>query len=199
MDNVRQVLVKNGVHIGAQRKVKPMRKFVFKVREDGLAIINIQNTIDRMKVAAKMICNYPAGDVLVVSGKEQAEKPAVKFAEYAKITYSMGRFMPGTMTNPSLDYFIEPKLLIATDPYVDRQAIKEAIDTGIPVICLASSNNLISNVDLVIPCNNKGKRSLAAVFWALTNFVLFEQGELKADETIDEDVADFMSDIEAED
>ena len=195
MKNARQILVKNGVHIGTQRKVESMKRFVFKVREDGLAVLNVQETLERIKTVAKLINQYPIEDVMVVASKEQGQKPAEMFSKITGATRFLGRFMPGTMTNPELEYFIEPKLLVACDPYGDRQAISEAISSGIPVICLASTNNTIENVDIVIPCNNKGRRSLAAVYYVLTNQTMFERGDLKEDEDLEAPLEDFIGDM----
>ncbi|MBR9689435.1 MAG: 30S ribosomal protein S2 [Candidatus Altiarchaeota archaeon] len=195
MKNARQILVKNGVHIGTQRKVADTKRFIFKIREDGLAILNVQDTIDRLRTAAKFFAKYPAEEVLVVASKEQAWRPVQKFAEFTGFKCMPGRFMPGTMTNPNLEYFIEPSLLITVDPYGDRQAISEAIAKGIPVITLASTNNTLENIDLAIPCNNKGRRSLAAVYWLLTNYVLYERGELKENESIATQVEEFVGDV----
>jgi len=195
MKDARQLLVKNGVHIGTQRKVDHMRKFIFKVREDGLAVMNVQDTIERLKVAGRMVSHYSPEDVLVVASKEQAENPAGKLAELIGAKSFLGRFMPGTMTNPNLEYFVEPKLLIAADPYGDRQAITEAVARGIPIICLASTNNMTENLDLVIPCNNKGRRSLAAVYLLFANHVLYEKGELKKDEELEATLEDFVGKV----
>jgi len=199
MKNARQVLVKNGVHIGTQRKVADMRKFIFKIREDGLAVLNVQDSIDRIRDAARLLSKYPSGEVLVVASKEQAQGAAKKFAELIDANFMLGRFMPGTMTNPNLEYFIEPSILLASDPYGDRQAIKEAVSKGVPVISLASTNNTFENVDLVIPANNKGRRSLAAVYWLLTSYVLFEKGELKEGEELAYPVEDFVGTIKGAD
>jgi small subunit ribosomal protein S2 len=192
MKNARQVLVKNGVHIGTQRKVAHMRKFIFKIREDGLAILNVQDTIDRLKAVARLIAQYQPEDILVLASREQAQQPAEKFAELTGARSIVGRFMPGTMTNPDLEYFVEPRVILTSDPYGDRQAISEAVLQGILVVSLASTNNTLENIDIVIPCNNKGRRSLAAVYWLLTNLVLYERAELKESEEIDQAVEDFI-------
>ena len=195
MKDARQMLVKNGVHIGTQRKVDHMRKFIFKVREDGLAVMNVQDTIERLKVAGRMVSQYAPEDVLVVASKEQAENPAEKMTEMIGAKSFMGRFMPGTMTNPNLEYFIEPKLLIASDPYGDRQAITEAVARGIPIICLASTNNMTENVDVIVPCNNKGRRSLAAVYLLFTHYILYERGDLKKDAELEATLEDFVGKV----
>ncbi len=192
MLDARTVFIKNGCHIGTQRKVAPMRKFIYRIRPDGLAIINAQLAIERIKVAARFLARYDPKDILVVASREQAQYPARKFAELIGANHVVGRFMPGTLTNPDKAYFIEPKVLIVADPYGDRQAIAEAAKQGLPVVSLASTNNIYPHVDLIVPCNNKGRRALAAVYWLLTNFVLKERKELTAD-SIPEKVEDFVS------
>ena len=192
MGDERQVLVKNGAHIGAQRKVKPMEKFIFRVRPDGLSIINVQLIIDRIKVAARMIASVDAKDVLVVANKEQALTPAGRFADVIGAGSVIGRFLPGTMTNPDQDYFVEPRLVFVADTYGDKQAIEEAYQMRIPVIALASTNNTYNKVDLVVPCNNKGRRSLAAVYWMLAQEVLKARGELGGDTVFPEKLEAFM-------
>jgi len=192
MLDARSIFIKNGAHIGTQRKVEAMKKFIFRVRPDGLAIINAQMAIERLKVAARFMSRFDPSDILVVASREQAQYPAKKFAETIGAKYVVGRFLPGTLTNPSRDYFIEPKIVFVADPYADRQAIAEAVKQGLPVISLASTNNIYPNVDLVIPCNNKGRRALAAIYWLLANFVLKERGELTT-ESIPEKVEDFIS------
>jgi small subunit ribosomal protein S2 len=195
VNNARQLLVKNGAHIGTQRKVSHMGDFVFKVREDGLAILNVRETLDRLKTIASFIARYKPEDVMVVAAREQSQRPAERFAKAIGAQSVAGRFIPGTMTNPSLRQFTEPKVLIASDPYADRQPISEAVARGMPVISLASTNNTLTNVDIVLPCNNKGRRSLAAVYWLLANYVLFERGELKDDETIGQKLDEFVADM----
>lgn len=190
--NPREIFIKNGCHIGTQRKVEPMRRFIYRIRNDGLAIINANLSIERMKVASRFISRFEPGDVLIVASREQAQYPARKFAEKIGANYAVGRFMPGTLTNPSKEYFIEPKVVFVSDPYADKQAIAEASKQRLPIISLASTNNIYPFVDLVIPCNNKGRRALAAVYWLLANFVLKERGELKTG-TIPEKVQDFIA------
>ena len=196
MKDARQVLVKNGAHIGTQRKVDHMRKFIFKVREDGLAVMNVQDTLERIKLAAKMISGYAPEEVLIVASREQAQNPAEKLAALTGVKSFLGRFMPGSMTNPNLEYFTEPKLLLASDPYGDRQAITEAVSRSIPVVCLASTNNTTDNIDLIVPCNNKGRRSLASVYYLLAYHILYERGELKKEDELEPTLEDFVGKFE---
>ena len=190
--NARQILVKNGAHIGTPSKVEVMKRFIFKIRPDGLAIINVQSVDERLRDAARLLCQYRPEEVLVVGGREQARKPVETFCKLTGFHSITGRFFPGTLTNPNLEYFIEPKILLVVDPWTDKQAIAEAAKQKIPVITLASTNNTYSGADLVVPCNNKGRRSLAAVFYVLTHYVLYERKELKEGEDISEPLEEFI-------
>ncbi len=99
--------------------------------------------------------------------------------------------MPGTLTNPSLPYYIEPKLVLISDPQVDEQAIIEATNAGIPIIGIANTDNITSNLDVIIPANNRGRKALATVYWLLVRQVLIERGELKENEPMKEEIDDY--------
>ncbi len=189
----RKILAQNGVHIGSYKKVKFMEKFIFRVRPDGLAIINLEETMRRAELAAKFLAGYEPSKVLVVAAREQAMYPAEVFATKLDFDVVVGRFYPGILTNPGFELYREPDVVFVADPIADKQAIFEAYKIGLPVVALASTNNEPRNVDLIVPCNNKGRRSLAAIFWLLTNYVLRAMGKLPEDKYIEEKVEDFMA------
>ena len=87
--------------------------------------------------------------------------------------------MPGTLTNPSLSFYIEPQLIIISDPRIDFQAITEATNAGIPVIGIANTDNITSKLDLIIPANNRGRKSLATVYWLLAREILQDSKAMK--------------------
>ena len=158
-----------GAHIGSTFKNKSMQKFVYKTRSDGLAVINIGELDKRLVLAANMIHN--AKRVLVVCRKEIGQSSAEKFCEITGCKCITGRFMPGTMTNPSYKNFYEPELIMVTDPVADRQAIREAVKMRIPVMAICDTVHNTSYIDLILPCNNKGKKSISLVFWGLAKLV----------------------------
>lgn len=165
-----------GVHIGTQQKTKDMERFIHRVRTDGLYVLDISKTDERIRTAANFLANYPPEGILVASSRQYGRYPAEKFAEAIGARARTGRFIPGTLTNPQYAGYIEPDVVVVTDPIGDSQAVTEAITVGIPVIAMCDSNNATSNVDLVIPTNNKGRKALAVVYWLLANETLDRRG-----------------------
>ncbi|KYK26567.1 MAG: 30S ribosomal protein S2 [Candidatus Proteinoplasmatales archaeon SG8-5] len=183
----------SGVHIGTQQKSADMKQFLFKVRSDGLYMLDFKKTDERIRVATQFLTQYEPENVLVVSARQYGQKPVRTFAKTIGMKYFAGRFVPGSLTNPRLPDYIEPKMLLVTDPSADQQAVREALNINIPIVGLCDANNETKNIDLVIPTNNKGRRSLATVYWLLT------REYLKAKETIakDEDFNLTIEDFEA--
>jgi len=165
-----------GVHIGTQQKTQDMERFIHRVRTDGLYVLDVARTDERIRTAADFLANYDPEQMLVTSSRQYGRFPAEKFAEAVGARARTGRFIPGTLTNPEYDGYIEPDVLVVTDPIGDAQAVKEAITVGIPVIAMCDSNNQTSNVDLVVPTNNKGRKALSVVYWLLANETLDRRG-----------------------
>jgi small subunit ribosomal protein S2 len=164
-----------GIHIGMKSRTADMKKFIYKVREDGLAVLDLKILDERITTAAKFLSN--AKKILVVGRKLNSHTPVKKFCEVIGCDYIIGRFMPGTLTNPSYKKFIEPNVILLTDPLSDYQSLKEAVESRIPVVALCDTFNETRNIDFVIPCNNKGKKSLALVYWLLAGEILKNRGE----------------------
>ncbi|WP_136601899.1 30S ribosomal protein S2 [Salinigranum halophilum] len=165
-----------GVHIGTQQKTKDMERFIHRVRDDGLYVLDVSQTDQRIRTAADFLANYAPEQILVTSSRQYGRFPAEKFADAVGARARTGRFIPGTLTNPDYAGYIEPDVVVVTDPIGDAQAVKEAITVGIPVIAMCDSNNQTSNVDLVVPTNNKGRRALSVVYWLLANETLDRRG-----------------------
>lgn len=165
-----------GVHIGTQQKSKDMKNFIYRVRGDGLYILDIQETDSRIKTAAEFIAKYDAPKVLVVTSRQYGQYPAKKFAKAIGGIYKVGRFIPGMLTNQNMPKYIEPDVVIVTDPIGDAQAIKEGVQSGIPVVALCDTNNMTKYIDLVIPTNNKGRKALSMVYFLLAREVLKARG-----------------------
>ena len=181
----------SGVHIGTQQKSSDMRRFIFKVRNDGLYVLDIKATDDRIRTAANFLAPFDPERVLVVCQRQYGQKPARSFAKNIGARSMVGRFVPGTLTNPHLPTFFEPDVIVVTDPSADQQALREAVNVGIPVVALCDANNDLKFVDLAIPANNKGRRSLALVYWLLTREVLRAKKVITRDDEFNLELEEF--------
>ena len=185
----------SGAHIGTRQKTADIKDFIYKVRNDGLYIIDVKKTDERIKTAAKFISKYDPNNILIVSVRQYGQKPIKKLSELTGIQVIDGRFRPGTLTNPNSKGFLEPELLIVTDPLADAQALHEAENVGIPVIGLVDTNNETKYLDLVIPTNNKGRRALALVYWLLAREILKQKGKIKTYTDFKPVIEDFEAEI----
>lgn len=173
--------LKAGVHIGTSSGMRSMKEFIYRVRNDGLFVLDVRKTDDRIRTAARFIARYNPDDVVVASVRTYGMYPVIQFSSVVGTKALTGRFVPGTFTNPNLSgefNYHEPRLLVITDPNTDRQALKEANMAGIPVVALSDTDNTTAGTDFIIPCNNKGRNSLAIIFWLLAREVMRERGEL---------------------
>lgn len=195
ISSLKTKILSTGIRVGTAVKTKFMAPFITQASPEGLYLIDLDITINRIQTAAKFINRVKIQDVIVCSGREYANTPIEKFCELTGAVPKLGRFMPGTLTNPSLPYYIEPKLVLISDPQVDDQAITEATNAGIPVIGIANTDNVTSKVDLVIPANNRGRKSLATTYWLLAREILIQKGELKEDEQMKYEIDDFETKI----
>jgi small subunit ribosomal protein S2 len=185
----------SGVHIGTQQKSASMKPFIYKVRTDGLYVLDVKQTDDRLRVAAKFLARFPGERILIVAARQYGQKPAKLFAQALGSQVFAGRFVPGTLTNPNLMQYTEPAVLVVTDPAADQQALREAMNVGIPVVGLCDANNEARFVDLVIPTNNKGRRALATIYWLLTREVLKARQEIASDEDFKPTIDDFEAQL----
>ena len=168
-----------------------MEKYIFRVRSDGLYVLDIQKTDERIRQIAKLLARYDPEDILVVATRQYGQAPVKKFGEVTGAKTIPGRFIPGTLTNPTYHKFIEPKVIVVTDPRSDAQAILESKQNGIPVVGLCDTENLLSNVDIVVPVNNKGRKAIALVYWLLARQLLRERGTIGPEDELDIEAADF--------
>ena len=181
----------SGVHIGTQQKTADMRPFVYRVRNDGLYVLDVSKTDQRIKSAAQFLAKVDPSKILIVSARQYGQKPAKELATTIGAMAIAGRFMPGTLTNPNTPNFVEPEAMLLTDPMGDAQALREAVNIGIPVVALCDTNNELKYVDICIPTNNKGRRSLALVYWLLAREVLKVKGQIKSSEEFTKTIEDF--------
>ncbi len=184
-------LLSAGIHIGTRMRTKDMDPFIYRVRPDGLFVLDVKKTDERIRVTAKFLAQFEPSKVVAVAARLYGRAPVEKFCEIVGATPIIGRFVPGLLSNPLYPDRIEPSVVVVSDPKADVQAVKEASDVGIPVVALCSTDNDFSEVDLVIPTNNKGRRALAVVYWLLSRQIMRERGEIPPDGDIAQSIDDF--------
>jgi len=194
----RETLLSAGIHIGTRMKTNDMEQFIYRVRPDGLFVLDVKKTDDRIRVVAKFLARFEPAKISATATRLYAHEPVEKFCELTGATPIAGRFIPGLLSNPVYPNRIEPEVLIVSDPRADSQAVKEAASEGIPVVALCSTDNEFSGVDLVIPTNNKGRRALAVIYWLLTRQILRERGELPQNQDLPVAIDDFEAKIARE-
>ena len=167
----------SGVHIGTQHKTADMKPFIFRVRSDGLFVLDVAKSDSAIRDVATFLKDFEPKRILFVSQRQYGQRPVKEAAKALGATAIAGRFMPGTLTNPVVPGFMEPDVLVVTDPLGDAQAMREALNIGIPVVGLCDSNNETRGLKKVIPANNKGRRSLALTYWLLTRECLRARGQ----------------------
>ncbi len=194
----RDTLLSAGIHIGTRMKTGDMEQFIYRVRPDGLFVLDVKKTDDRIRVAAKFLARFEPPKIAAAASRLYAQEPVTKFCEITGATPIVGRFIPGLLSNPLYPNRIEPDVLIVSDPRADLQAVKEAGSVGIPVIALCSTDNESAGVDFIIPTNNKGRRALAVIYWLLARQVLREKGELATDKDPSVSIDDFEAKVAKE-
>jgi len=183
--------LKSGIHIGTKFKTRYMEKFIYKTRPDGLSVLNLQKIDERLNIAAKFLSQYDPEDILIVGRRESAWKPIKMFGKVTGTKVFAGRYPPGILTNPYLDNYIEIKVLLVVDSGPDRNAVIDAMKMGIPVVAICDTNNQSNDIDLVVPSNNKGKKSLGLFFWILAREYFRNRNILKKNEELKEKIEDF--------
>lgn len=175
------------VHLGTKNISHSMKRYTTGRNSEGIHIINLEDTWQKIKLAARIIVTVSnSADVIVVAARPYAQRAVIKYANYTgAISTSSSRWTPGTLTNQNTIKFQEPRLLIVTDPRADNQAVIEASYVNIPCISLCDTDSPFEYVDVAIPCNNRTTESISLVYWMLAREVKILRGELGKDEEWD--------------
>ncbi len=183
--------LKAGIHIGTKFRTRYMEQFIYKTRPDGLSVLNLQKIDERIRLAIGLLSLYAPEDILVVSRRENGWKAVKMLNRVTGMRIIAGRYLPGILTNPKLEKYMEVKAVLVTDAWPDRNVIGDAVKIGIPVIALCDTNNQANNIDLVVPCNNKGKKSLGLLFWIIALEYLKKRGTIQSDSEFKAVIEDF--------
>jgi len=173
-----ELFVRNTVHVGSRIKVAHMEPFIYRMRPDGVFLIDVRKAVERLNMAARMMSLFPPDKVVVVSTHVYGMKAVRKFCEVTGCVPIVGKMKAGLFTNRTLSGYMEPQLVLVSDPRYDVQAVEEAAIARIPLIAMCSTDNPCSKVDLVIPMNNRGRTSLPFAFMYLAKQLLAERGQL---------------------
>ena len=190
--------LESGVHIATKVKSPGMKQFIYKVREDGLYLLDLKTIDTRIRTAAEMISRYDPKEIVVTASRIYAIVAAEKFSEAISARFIKGRVTPGVFTNPYREDFSEPKLIVISDSRNEKQAVKEASKVNMPIIALCDTDNSTKFIDLVVPVNNRGRKSLAFVYYLLAREVLMKRGSIKSYEEFQFKPDDFEAKIEAQ-
>lgn len=185
--------LKSGIHIGMKQRTAQMKEFIYKIRPDGLAILDWKKTDERIRVAANFLSRLQK--VIVVSRKSVSRTAIEKFGEAIGAQVVTGRFMPGTLTNPSYKKFFEAQAMIIVEPLMDYQALKEAVKARVLIVAVANTFDDTKDIDLIIPANNKSERSIGLVFWLLAREIQKLRGVIKEDSEFSYKVEDFVGEV----
>ena len=183
--------LKSGIHIGTKFRTKYMSNFIYKTRPDGLSVLNLKKIDERIALAASFLAQYEPQEILIVCRRENGWKALRQVQKLIGVNVIIGRYPPGILTNPNLETFTEPRVIMVCDPWPDKNVVEDAAKVGIPVIALCDTNNQSNKIDLVVPCNNKGKKSVGVLFYLLTREFMRKKGMIKSDEELSIKMDDF--------
>ncbi|MFA5019605.1 MAG: 30S ribosomal protein S2 [Candidatus Pacearchaeota archaeon] len=182
--------VKTGIHLGTKVITPDMKEFVYRRRADSIGVLNTTLIDEHIKKAISLISKYSPEEIVLICKREAGWEPAEKFSKVTGIKSFTKKYPAGMMTNTELSTFYEPELVIICDPWVDRNALAEAILTNKKVIMLCDTNNFTKGANVRIPCNNKSSKSLGLIFYLLANGYIEKNKLEKAAPSMEDFVGD---------
>ncbi len=188
----------HGIHIGTKLKTAHSGRWIYRTTSYGLYVIDLMATDQRIRVAAKFLASFDPERIMVCSIRRYGRVPVKAFCKVTGSRAMADRFIPGSLTNPLIDQFVECDVLLIIDPHADKQALSEAILARVPVVSFIDTDDYLYNLDLAIPCNNRGRKSLSKMLWLLARQIMRERGKIPPDGNIELTVDDFESKIAKE-
>ncbi|MEM3671197.1 MAG: 30S ribosomal protein S2 [Thermoprotei archaeon] len=172
----------SNANIGTNRKAKLMSKFIQGTQGDGVYILDIKQLDERIRYASRFLSQFQPDKIVAVGLRRNAYAPVVKFCAHTRCVALTGAFTAGTFTNPSLSSYREPDAVLISDPLNETQPVLEAAEMGIPIVAVCDTDSPVEYIDYVIPANNRGRKSLAVIYWLLAREFLRVRGELPSSE-----------------
>ncbi|MCX8193901.1 MAG: 30S ribosomal protein S2 [Candidatus Pacearchaeota archaeon] len=161
-----------GVHLGTRAVTPDMRQYVYRRKADGVAVLNTKKIDEKINVAATFLAQYSPEDILFCCRRDAGSKAVEAFKNALELKKVFTRYPAGIITNPKLDDFFEPKVLFIVDPWLDKNALNDAVKIHIPIVALCDTNNTTTNIDVVVPCNNKTAASIGLVLYLIAKLYL---------------------------
>ena len=168
----------SNVNIGTNRKARLMSKFIQGIQSDGVYLLDIKQIDARIRYASRFLAQFQPDKVVAVGLRRNAYAPILRFSTHTKSTPLIGGFTAGTFTNPSLPTYSEPDAVLISDPLNETQPVLEAAEMGIPIVAACDTDSPVEYIDYVIPANNRGRKSLALIYWLLAREILRVRGEI---------------------
>ena len=182
--------IKYGACLGTKVITPHMKEFVYRRRNDGIAVMNTNIIDKRIKEMIKLLVKYNPEDFIVVSKREAGWEVAKKFAEVIGARVFVKKYPAGILTNIKLPNFFETDMVFVIDPWLDKNAIKDANIVRKPVLALCDTNNYTFGINFFIPCNNKSDKSIGFILYILAREYLAEKKidkEVKLSDFVKED------------
>lgn len=195
----KQLYLSCGIHIGTKLLTGDARRFIYRQTNYGLYVIDLTQTDERIKIAAKFLSKYVeegSDRVIVTSVRRYGKEPVKMFCEALGCKAIITRFIPGSLTNPIIDtYQKEVACVVIVDPHADKVILKEAQLARIPIVSLFDTDDTLAGIDLAIPANNRGKKALGVAFWLLARYILIELGKISSEDEFPYTLEEFTSNI----
>jgi len=163
--------INSAVHLGTRAVTPGMREYVYRRKADGIAVLNTKKIDERIALAADFLSKYKPEDIILCCKRDSGHKAIKAFNEATGIK-TFEKYPPGMITNPNLDIFLESSVLFIIDPWLDKNALNDAVKLRIPVVALCDTNNNTNNIDVVVPCNNKSSKSIGLVLYIIAKLYL---------------------------
>ena len=195
----KQLYLSCGIHIGTKLLTGDARRFIYRQTNYGLYVIDLTQTDERLKIAAKFLSKYVeegSDRVIVTSVRRYGKEPVRKFCQALGCRAITTRFIPGSLTNPIIDTYIkDASVVVIVDPHADKVVLREAKLARIPVVSIFDTDDTLTGIDLAIPANNRGKKALGLAFWLLARQIMLELGKISSEDEFPYTLEEFTSKI----
>ena len=160
--------IKTASYLGTKVITPTMRKYVYRRRLDGLAILNTLLVDKKLKDAVDFITKFKPEEWTLVCKREAGWRAAKMFSELTGVRLFTKKYPAGVLTNTELPNFFETKMIMICDPWLDKNALADAKRVRVPVVGICNTNNHTADIDVLIIGNNHSNKSLGLFFWLIS-------------------------------